>query len=296
MTATYLGIDIGGTKTLAVLVTPDGDVVGRTQAPTPARKGPAAVLDTAAGLVDRLLPAGAGPIGVGAAGTVDPADGTVRYATDHLPGWAGTRIGAELGARLGRPVRVDNDVRVAALGESWRGAGRDRRHLLLVAVGTGLGAGIVADGRIVPGARGAAGAVAHLPTPGAERLRCSCGRYGHLEALASGTGLAAAYALATGERISGREVARRAEQGDVAAETVVERAGRALGRALAGLVALVDPQVVVLAGGAAGALLPATRLAYATALLPAWSDVPLLPAALGDDAVAVGAARLAMEV
>ncbi|GAB2965573.1 ROK family protein [Micromonospora polyrhachis] len=304
----HIGIDIGGTKTLAVLVTPAGEVVARSTAGTPARQGPAAVLETAAGLVRRLLPDNAGDalvtVGVGAAGTIDPDTGTVRYATDSLPGWAGTPIADELTARLAgnlgervrlAPVRVDNDVNAAALGETWAGAGRGRRHLLLVAAGTGLGGGLIRDGRVDHGARGGAGEVAHLPVPGAERLRCGCGRYGHLEAIASGTGLAAAYELATGERIAGQLVAERATVGDTTAQAVLDRAGTALGRTLAGLVTLLDPQAVLVAGGAGDALLPAAAIAYPAELPPAWADVPLLPAALGADSVAVGAARLAME-
>ncbi|MFE9957122.1 ROK family protein [Micromonospora sp. NPDC005299] len=291
----YIGIDIGGTKTIAMLVTPTGNVLGRAQAPTPARQGPRAVLDTAAGLAGQLSGDRRTSVGIGAAGTLDPATGTVRYATDSLPGWAGTRIAAELAARLNRRVSVDNDVNAAALGEAWTGAGREREHLLLVAVGTGLGAGLIRYGRVEHGAHGAAGEVAHLPVPGAERLRCGCGRHGHLEALASGTGLGAAYALATGERVTGREVAARAEAGESMARRVLSLAGEALGGALAGLVALLDPQAVIVAGGAAPALFPAATRAYAAELLPAWADVPLLPAALGDGAVAIGAARLAME-
>ncbi|MFC0506787.1 ROK family protein [Micromonospora costi] len=293
--AAVVGLDIGGTKTVAALVGPDGTVLDRRRAPTPASSGPEAVLDTAARLATDLLPAaGAGPVGVGTAGTVDPATGAIRYATDSLPGWAGTPVADALARRLGRPVRVGNDVHAAALGECWAGAGRGSAHVLLVAVGTGLGGALVRDGRIDTGARGAAGAVAHLPAPGAERMRCGCGRYGHLEAIASGTGLAAAYAARTGARIEGREVAERAAAGEEAARTVLDRAGAALGGALAGLVALLDPTVVLVAGGAAEAMLPTTLAAYAAELPPAWAEVPLRAAALGGDAVAVGAARMAM--
>ncbi|MDO3700232.1 ROK family protein [Micromonospora sp. C28SCA-DRY-2] len=296
MSEAVVGVDIGGTKTAAALVGPGGAVLARRQAATPARSGPAAVLETAARLAADLLDAaGPGPVGVGTAGTVDPATGSIRYATDSLPGWTGTPVVDALAGRLGRPVRVTNDVNAAALGECWAGAARGRRDVLLVAVGTGLGGAIVRDGRIETGARGAAGEVAHLPAPGAERLRCGCGRYGHLEAIASGTGLAAAYAEKTGSPVTGRAVADRAAAGDAAARQVLERAGAALGAALAGLVTLLDPQAVLVAGGAAEALLPAASSAYAAELPAGWADVPLRPAALGADAVVVGAARLALD-
>ncbi|HEX6685246.1 MAG TPA: ROK family protein [Candidatus Limnocylindrales bacterium] len=299
-----VGIDIGGTKIAAVLVAPDGTVAKSAETPTP--QGPRAVLDAAAALAMPLL--GSAPkdaVGVGTAGTVDPRDGSIRYATDSIPGWTGTRVAGELAARLGRPVVVDNDVNAAALGESWAGAGRGHRDLLLVAIGTGLGAGLIRGGRIERGSRGAAGEIAHLPTPGAEHLRCGCGRFGHLESLASGTGLANAYRLASPhsphsapsgqEAVSGRGVAALAAQGDPVAREVVAAAGTALGRALAGLVALLDPAVVVLAGGASPSLLDSVQTAYEDELLPAWAHVPLLPATLGPAAVAVGAARLAWE-
>ncbi|MFU8875642.1 ROK family protein [Micromonospora sp. SL4-19] len=296
MTAAVVGVDIGGTKTAAALVGPGGEVLERREVSTPARSGPKAVLDAAAGLAADLLgAAGAGPVGVGTAGTVDPATGSIRYATDSLPGWTGAPVAEALAARLGREVRVINDVNAAALGECWAGAGRNRAHVLLAAVGTGLGGAIVRNGRVEAGARGAAGEVGHLPAPGADRLRCGCGRYGHLEAIASGTGLAAAYAIATGTRVTGRAVADRAAAGDEVARQVVDRAGSVLGAALAGLVALLDPAAVLVAGGAAGALLPAASAAYAAELPAGWADVPLLPAALGADAVVVGAARLALE-
>ncbi|MGC5311525.1 ROK family protein [Micromonospora zamorensis] len=295
MTTPVVGIDIGGTKTAAALVDRVGQVLERREVSTPARSGPGAVLDAAARLATDLLGAAAGPVGVGTAGTVDPATGGIRYATDSLPGWAGTPVADALAARLGRGVRVVNDVNAAALGECWAGAGRDRAHVLLVAVGTGLGGAVVRNGRVEAGARGAAGEVGHLPAPGAERLRCGCGRYGHLEAIASGSGLAAAYSIETGTHVTGRTVADRAAAGDDVAQRVVERAGTVLGAALAGLVALLDPEAVLVTGGAAGALLPAASAAYSAELPAGWADVPLLPAALGADAVVVGAARLAID-
>lgn len=290
--AATLGIDIGGTKTLAALVGPDGTVLDRARADTPAAQGPDAVLRTAAELARRL--GGTGPVGVGAAGVIDPATGAVRYATDSLPGWAGTAVADVLAERIGRTVVVENDVNAAALGETWAGAARGSAHVLLVAVGTGLGGGLVRGGRVEHGARGGAGEVAHLPAPDADRLPCGCGRTGHLEGVASGTGLARAYRLRTGADVTGAEVAARSAAGDAAAAAVLATAGRALGRALAGLVALLDPQTVVLAGGAGQALLPHARDAYAAERLTLHADVTPVPAALGAAAVAVGAARAAM--
>jgi glucokinase len=287
-----LGLDIGGTKILAALVSDAGQVIKRAVVPTPGAAGCRAVLDAAAGVATQL--GGSGPVGVGAAGTIDAASGTVRYATSSLPGWAGTPVAAELAARLRREVLVDNDVNVAALGESWCGAARGARHVLLAAAGTGLGGGLIRDGRVERGARGAAGELAHLPVAGADELTCGCGRTGHLEAIASGHGLSRAYYLRTGLELDGRAVADRAAGGDVVAEEVVAAAGRALGRVLAGLVAVLDPLVVVLAGGAGTTLLPQARAAFIDELLPVHREVAFRPAALGRDAVAVGAARLAM--
>ena len=290
--AATLGIDIGGTKILAALVGPDGTVLDQARADTPAAQGPAAVLRTAADLARRL--GGTGPVGVGAAGVIDPATGTVRYATDSLPGWAGTRVADVLADRIGRTVVVENDVNAAALGETWAGAARGSAHVLLLAVGTGLGGGLIRGGAVDHGARGGAGEVAHLPAPDAYGPPRGCGRTGHLEGVASGTGLARAYRLHTGVDVTGAEVAARCAAGDAAAAAVLATAGHALGRALAGLVALLDPQTVVLAGGAGRALLPHARDAYAAERLPVHADVPLVSAALGAAAVAVGAARAAM--
>jgi glucokinase len=287
-----VGIDIGGTKIAAALVAPDGTVTSRAELPTPS--APGAILDAAACLAApflRCTPTGA--VGVGTAGTVNPRDGSIRYATDSIAGWTGIGVAQELAARLDRAVVVDNDVNAAALGESWAGAARGYDDVLLVAAGTGLGGGLVLGGRIHHGNRGAAGEIAHLPTPGAQHLPCGCGRTGHLESLASGTGLANAYRHATGKAASGRQVATYAAQGDPVAHRVLSEAGTALGRALAGLTALLDPAVVVIGGGAGPALVDSAEAAFRDELLPAWAHVRLAPAVLEADAVVVGAARLA---
>lgn len=290
-----IGLDIGGTKLLASLVTSDGTVVARRRAPTPAAEGPVAVLDAAAQLIAELQAPATLAVGVGSAGTIDGAGGIVRYATDSLPGWAGTPIRDEIARRTKRRVVVENDVNAAAIGESWVGAGREHDRVLLIAAGTGLGGGLVDAGTICRSASGAGLDVAHLPVTEASDL-CGCGRTGHLEAVASGTAVARNYTRRTAQLVAGADVARRAAGGDVDALAVIERAGITLGRALAGLVAVLYPDIVVLTGGAVEPMIPHTLRAFDSEVLPHYDSTPVVPGERGGDAVAVGAAKLAMEV
>ncbi|MFY1594845.1 ROK family protein [Micromonospora sp. WMMD737] len=301
-------VDIGGTKTAAALVR-GGTVLVRTQAPTPATAGAAAVLDTAAELVRSL---GGAPVavGVGAPGLVDPATGRVTAATSSIREWSEVDVVAGLGVRLGLPGAVLNDGQAFTLGEAVHGAGRELPTVLGVAVGTGVGGGVLAAGRLLTGRHGAAGHLGHVPVPQAAGRPCPCGATGHVEAVASGPAMTAAYAARAGRpqaaasglvTASGHaagdlpEVVRRARAGDPDARAVLALAGEALGTALAGLANTLDPDAVVIGGGAAVAeLLDALRPAFAAACLPVLGTVPLVPAALGTDAQLVGAAEAAL--
>ncbi|NED55175.1 ROK family protein, partial [Micromonospora aurantiaca] len=177
-------LDIGGTKTTAALVTAGGEVVGRHTAPTPGRSGAAAVLDTAAGLVEKLradAPGAVRALGVGSAGVIDSASGLVLSATDVLTGWTGTDLRGDLRRRLGVPVTVINDVHAHALGEARHGAAAGYDTVLYVAVGTGVGASFVLGDTVLAGAHSAAGHAGHQPSPYAGSLACTCGGRGHLE-------------------------------------------------------------------------------------------------------------------
>lgn len=287
-------VDIGGTKTAAALVR-GGTVLARIQAPTPATDGAAAVLDTAAALVRSL---GGAPVavGVGAPGLVDPGTGRVTAATSSIRGWSDVDVVAGTRTRLGLPGAVLNDVQAFTLGEAVHGAGRGLPTVLGVAVGTGVGGGVLAAGRLLTGRRGAAGHVGHVPVPQAVGLPCPCGATGHVEAVAAGPAMAAGYAARTGAvGVALTEVVRRARAGDPAALAVITRAGEALGTALAGLANTLDPDVVVVGGGAAvPELLDALRPAFAASCLPVLGEVALVPAALGTDAQLVGAAEAAL--
>jgi glucokinase len=293
-----LGVDIGGTKTRVGVVTAGHRVLEAREAPTPVRDGAAAVLGVVAALAQELRGRHAelAVCGVGTAGVVDPAAGTVVASTNALTGWVGARVGPELRSRLGLPVHVDNDVNAFVLGEAAAGAARGRGHVLAVMVGTGVGGAFLLDGRLWRGAHHNAGELGHVPVPGFGDRPCSCGGSGHLESVAAGPAMAARYAELAGEARPFAAVAELAEAGHRPAAEVVDEGGRVLGELLAGLVNAVDPEVVVLGGGAArpgGRYWSQAQRHYRRHLLPAVGDVPLLAAELGRDAVVVGAAELA---
>ncbi|HMS37578.1 MAG TPA: ROK family protein [Arachnia sp.] len=293
-----VAVDLGGSKTAAARVSADGGIGEVIAAPTPAGDGPEAVLDTVAGLVGRLLADDVAGVGIGTAGVVDPETATIVSATDVFARWVGTNLAdgvrARLGLAAGSIVEVRNDVDAHALGEAWLGAGRGRDSMLMVAVGTGVGGGIVLPGGLWTGAHRLAGEIGHMPTPGAEALRCPCGRLGHLEAIAAGPAIERRYAELTGEAAPGPEIAARAEAGDATAAGVIGAAATGLGTAIAGMVTLLDPACVVLGGGVAqagpawwGPLTAACR----AALVDLVSGIDLLPASLGPRAALFGAAK-----
>jgi len=294
-----VGVDVGGTKTSAALVSSGGSVGPVRTIPTPAASGGEAVLDAVAGLV-RVVAAGQaiGGVGVGTAGVVDARTGRIVSATDTFAGWVGTEVASGLMRRLGVAVEVRNDVDAHALGESWRGAGAGASSMLMVAVGTGVGGALVLDGRLRTGAHHVAGELGHVPAVGAEGLRCTCGRPGHLEALASGPSLARHYGMLSGAAVDAREVALRAVAGDGLAVRAIEDAAACLGRVVAGVLTVVDPEVVVVGGGVVG-MGPVWWRPFEAAcraeLVDALSGVPIVPAALGDSAALIGAARTVFE-
>ncbi|MFC8176748.1 ROK family protein [Streptomyces sp. NPDC057325] len=292
------GVDIGGTKTAAGLVAPDGTLLARRMLPTPAQDGPDAVIATAVRAV-RELDAPVAAVGVGSAGVVDPGTGRIVAATDALPGWAGTELRRELEQALGVPVAIDNDVHAHALGEAWLGAATGHRHVLLVAIGTGIGGSLLIDGQVHRGARAVAGHVGHVPVPSAAGAACTCGGTGHVEAVGSGPALLAAYrGRGTGSAASLAEVSALASAGDAEARAVLARGARALGEALGGIVNTTDPELVLIGGGVSGCgpeWWGPLREAFEAELLTPLKDVELRPGLLGGDAAVLGAARLALE-
>ncbi len=291
-----LALDIGGTKLLGGVVDGTGRVLLEDVIPSLSEQGGQVVLERAVALLDRLCQAYQGPppaaVGVSTGGQVN-SEGRVVYASDLMPGWANLPLKEELARRLGLPVVVVGDGHAAALGEARFGAGRGRASVLAVTVGTGLGGGIVVDGEIYRGAWDASGFIGHIKIVRNGRP-CTCGGKGCLEAYVSGPALLAEYnARAAQALASASEVAARAAEGDALAREAVEATGAWLGFGLAGVVAVLNPEVIVVGGGVAQTgdlFLDSIRRSLRTHSFPAVRETPVLPAALGPYAGLVGAA------
>ncbi len=326
--APVVGVDLGGTKVLALALAPGvgrdgslrpGQVLASRRTDTP-RGGPAvaeAIVDAIAGAVSaldgELVSGGGAPaaaVGIGAAGLVD-LGGVLRFAP-NLPGVVDLDLNTELAGRLGRPVVVDNDASCAAWAEHELGAAAGATTSVLVTLGTGIGGGLVVDGVVQRGAFGFAGEPGHMLVD-PHGPPCPCGRRGCWERFASGSGLgrlardAAAAGRADGiveraggdaEAVRGEHVTAAASDGDDDARRVLAEFAWWVAVGVANLVDLLDPEVVVVGGGLADAgdlLLDPVREAYAGLVL-AHDHRPaarIVAAALGSDAGAVGAALLA---
>ena len=288
----YLGIDIGGTKIAAGLVTAEGEVLRRSRCRTPLTGG-TAILDAALRLAGEYHEPVAA-VGVGTGGQVNADLGVVVSATDLLPGWAGTNVKAAFEAAFNVPCCVDNDVNALAVGESRFGAGRNLPAVVYLALGTGVGGALLLNGRLHHGAHWSGAEFGHL------WLTMGNGPRRTLEDFASGPGLVQTCREMSGfdGEITGEAIAAEAEcdPGSLSAQAVT-RTGEYLGYGLVSLANLLDPDLIVIGGGlsALGDLLlaPARRI-LARHALPGPACCPVAAAALGADAALVGAAALAM--
>ena len=261
-----LGIDLGGTKTEAVLLRDDGTVDWRERIATPSGDYEASVAALLALVARARAAAGGGPlsIGLGTPGTVT-ADGRMKNCNSQCLN--GRYLRRDLEAALGQPVAVANDANCLALSEATDGAGAGHGVVFAAILGTGVGAGIAVHGRVLTGPNGVAGEWGHNPLPWAEPgtdplLRCFCGQLGCIETLLSGPGLARDHAdhaehggsARPGARVgevvmSGEQIVAAAASGDTACAATLERHAARLARALAGVINLLDPDIVVLGGG-----------------------------------------------
>jgi glucokinase len=308
--AQAVGVDVGGTKISALRVGPSGEVSARKTIPTPADDMDA----TLAAIVEGAREVMSGDvvgIGIAAAGMVDPTSGVVRYAPNLA--WREAQLTSYASQALGIPAVADNDNTAAAYAELQLGAARGHSEVLFVGVGTGIGGGIITGGKLLHGAHGFAAEIGHIIVE-PDGYECGCGNRGCFETVASGTAILRAgrsavrrhnYSglakMAGGDpgAVTGEMVTEAARQGDPAARGILVEVGHRLGEGIAGLVNVLDPEIVLVGGGAsrAGDLLlePARKaLRMTVEAYDRRPEVPVVAAELGDDAGAIGAALLAL--
>jgi fructokinase len=248
-----IGVDLGGTKIEAIAIDSTGRELARRRVPSPARDYDA-IVAAIVGLVAELESAlgATGSVGVGIPGVTSPATGLVKNANTTV--LIGRPFDRDLGARLGREVRLANDANCFVMSEAADGAAAGAAVVFGVIIGTGVGGGLVIDGRIIAGANAIAGEWGHNPLPWAkddERPghRCYCGQHGCIETFLSGPGLARDFAHAAGRSLDAPGIVAAAAAGDGAAGAALERYMDRLARALATVINIVDPEVIVLGGG-----------------------------------------------
>ncbi|MFK0229537.1 ROK family protein [Streptomyces sp. NPDC090303] len=304
-TGLVAALDIGGTKIAGALIDRAGRIRLRAQRPTPAREGAetvmAAVGAVLADLAGSPLWASATAVGIGSAGPVDASRGTVSPV--NVPGWRDFPLVERVSrAAGGRPVTLVGDGVAMTAAEHWLGAARGHANALCLVVSTGVGGGLVLDGRVHPGPTGNAGHIGHVPVD-LDGDPCACGGRGCVERVASGPHLARR-ALDDGWRpgpdgdVSAAAVAAAARAGDPVAIASFERAGRALAAGIAATAALVEIDIAVVGGGVAGAgevlFAPLRRGLRDYATLSFVRDLTVVPAVTGTDAGLLGAAAAAM--
>jgi fructokinase len=251
-----IGIDLGGTKIEGVALGESGQILARRRLASP-RGDYRASVDAIADLVLALEreTGRRGSVGVGIPGALSPASGRIKNANST---WLiGEALDRDLAERLARPVRLENDANCFALSEAVDGAGAGARSLFGVILGTGVGGGLVMEGRPITGLNAIAGEWGHNPLPWPEAAErpgppCYCGQRGCIETFLSGPGLARDHESVAGEALAPEQIVARAAAGDAAAEATLARYEERLGRALASVVNLLDPEVIVLGGGLSG--------------------------------------------
>lgn len=303
------GIDIGGTTVKCGLFTVEGDLLEKWEIPTRREDAGANVLpDVAATILAKQQERGIAKeeilgIGMGIPGPVK-SDGTVLKCANL--GWGIVNAVKQMQELTGLKVAAANDANVAALGEMWKGGGRGYQDVIMVTLGTGVGGGVIVDGKVIAGSNGAGGEIGHIIVNPEETALCGCGGHGHLEQYASATGIVrmakkrlaeenAVTKLREFAELTAKDIFDCAKAGDMVANQLVDMLGSYLAAALSHVAATVDPQVFVIGGGVSKAgqiLLDAIEKHYNDNILFALKNKEFRLAELGNDAGIYGSARL----
>lgn len=314
--AKRIGIDVGGTNVKIALVDDNGKIIYSNSVPTYAKMGYEYTVNNIKQAIRDLMketnttPTDIEGIGFDFPGQVDCKTGVVKLAP-NIPGWVNVPIAQMIEDEFHIPTRIDNDVRCAALGELKFGAGRGCENFICITVGTGIGSGIVINGKVVRGATNAAGELGHIKLQMNGGPICGCGDTGCLEAFASGPAIVAMaqdyikggkstkfreMAAAEGGEITPYMVAKAAEEGDPVAKRIFEIIGEYIGIGLTSVINLLNPERVIIGGGVAesGELLlgPIRKTIKERAMVVAGNAVEIVPAQLGNSAGVIGASML----
>lgn len=303
------GVDIGGTTVKLGLFRTSGELLDKWEIPTRKEDGGSQILpDVAESVKEKLTERGIDTedvqgIGVGVPGPVTP-EGVVRRCVNL--GWGVFHVEDTLSGLTGYPVKAGNDANVAALGELWQGAGKGAKNMVMVTLGTGIGGGVIIDGHIVAGATGAGGEIGHIPVNDDETLACGCGKKGCLEQYASATGVVTLTkrALEASDRPSGlrelpeltaKDLFDAAKANDALALEVLEQFGKILGKGLASVACVVNPEMFVIGGGVSKAGRIVTDVVekyYALYAFHACREAQFKLAELGNDAGIYGCVKM----
>ena len=305
------GTDIGGTTVKLGLFTPGGDIVKKWEIPTRKEDNGSHILpDIAASIKSEMADRNLNKdniigIGVGAPGPVDK-DGVIYKAVNL--GWGVLNIKQELNKLTDLPVRAGNDANVAALGEMWKGGGEGFKDLVVVTLGTGVGGGVIIDGKVVAGCNGGGGEIGHIHIEDNEEDCCGCGNKGCLEQYTSATGIVrlanrklkkdTSESLLRKEEVTAKTVFDAVKAGDPLAMEIAEEFGRYLGKGLACIAGVTNPEVFVIGGGVSKAgkvILEYIQKYYRQYVFHASADAKFKLATLGNDAGIYGAAKLILE-
>jgi len=316
MKPVIVGVDIGGTAIKIALIRPDGELVAKTQEPTPLTSGEDGILQHTFDMTRRLLQQHGysldqvGGIGVGVPGPVDPQKGIVQQAV-NLHWQKPVPLKAKLEAISSLPVEVDNDANTAALGEMWQGSGKGSKDLIVITLGTGIGGGVILHGQVVHGINGVGGEIGHITLTPNSGPMCNCGKTGCLETYASATALIreGRFAAKNGAspllaqildeqgELQAKDVIEAAKSGDTASLVIVDQAAMYLGLALSHLGMMLNPARFIIGGGVAHAgefLFSRIREAFNRFIPFSYviDSTEILPASLGNDAGVYGAGWL----
>ena len=305
------GVDIGGTTVKMGLLEEEGKIVDKWEITTDtSEEGKAILPNVAASIENKMKEHGLTKediIGVGA-GVPAPvtAEGIVNGSANL--GWNYKEVKKELEELTGMKACIGNDANVAALGEMWKGGGAGEMNVIMVTLGTGVGGGVIINGKVLVGANGAGGEIGHLCVNYEEKDKCGCGNCGCLEQYASATGIVRLAkkklgqelrpTILTKEDVTAKDVFDAVKAGDETAKEIAVEFGRYLGYALANLAAVLDPAVIVIGGGvpkAGGVLIPYIREPFMERAFFANRNVKFALATLGNDAGICGAAKLVLE-